>query len=155
MMSEIRRAVPEDAATLTEISHAAKRYWGYPEHWIQHWSNDITITPEFITENEVYVATNREGILGFYAFVVADAQAELEHMWIRPEHIGAGIGKELFVHAMQRAAALSVAAVGITADPNAEGFYQHLGAKRIGAESSEIDGKTRLLPRLKIDPNLS
>src|SRR5438445_8346960 len=155
MRFEIRRAAPEDAATLTEISHAAKRHWGYPEHWIQHWSNDITITSEFVTKNEVYMAANREEILGFYALVIADGQAELEHMWIRPEHIGAGIGKELFVHAMQRAASLSVEAVGITADPNAEGLYQHLGAKRIGAERSEIDGKPRLLPRLRIDPNLS
>jgi GNAT superfamily N-acetyltransferase len=155
MRNEIRRAAPEDAATLTEISHAAKRHWGYPEHWIQHWSADLTITPEFITKNEVYLAANREEILGFYALVIADGQAELEHMWVRPEHIGAGIGKELFVHAMQRAASLSVAAVGITADPNAAGFYQHLGAIRIGAAESEIDGKPRLLPRLKIDPNLS
>ncbi len=155
MRIEIRRAAPEDAETLTEISHSAKRYWGYPEHWIQHWSADLTITPEFITRNEVHVATNRERILGFYALVIAHGQAELEHMWVRPEHIGAGIGKELFVHAMQRAASLSVAAVGITADPNAEGFYQQLGATRVGTAESEIDGKPRLLPRLKIDPNLS
>lgn len=58
MMIEIRRAEPEDATTLTEISHTAKRHWGYPEHWIQHWSADLTITTEFITNNEVYVVTN-------------------------------------------------------------------------------------------------
>jgi len=155
MRIEIRRAAPEDAAALTQISHAAKRHWGYPEHWIQHWSADLTITPEFITQNEVYVAARREEILGFYALVIADGQAELEHMWVRPEHIGAGIGKELFLHAMQRASSLSVAVVGITADPNAEGFYQQQGATRVGTAESEIDGKPRLLPRLTIDPNLS
>jgi GNAT superfamily N-acetyltransferase len=155
MTIEIRKAAPEEAATLTEISHAAKRHWGYPEHWIQHWSADLTVTPQFITRNEVYVAAKREEILGFYALVIADGQAELEHMWVRPEHIGAGIGKELFVHAMERAASLSVGPVGITADPNAEGFYQHLGATRVGNAESEIDGKARLLPRLKIDPKLS
>ncbi len=79
MRIEIRSAAPEDAETLTEISHSAKRYWGYPEHWIQHWSADLTITPEFITRNEVHVATNRERILGFYALVIAHGQAELEH----------------------------------------------------------------------------
>jgi hypothetical protein len=56
---------------------------------------------------------------------------------------------------MQRASSLSVAALGITADPNAEGFYQHMGVIRLGTAESEIDGKPRLLPRLKIDPNLS
>jgi len=155
MRIEIRRAAPEDAAALTQISHAAKRHWGYPEHWIQHWSADLTITPEFIMQNDVHVATNQEEILGFYALLIANGQAELEHMWVKPEHIGVGIGKELFVHAMQRAASLSVTAVGITADPNAEGFYQHLGAARVGTAESEIDGKPRLLPRLEIDPNPS
>ena len=43
----IRRAKPAEAEVLTEIAHAAKRHWGYPENWIEHWKNDLTITPEF------------------------------------------------------------------------------------------------------------
>jgi hypothetical protein len=34
---QIVRAKPEDAETLTEIAHAAKRHWDYPERWIEAW----------------------------------------------------------------------------------------------------------------------
>ena len=44
---QIRRAEPAEARVLTEIAHAAKRDGGYPENWIEHWKNDLTITPEF------------------------------------------------------------------------------------------------------------
>ena len=53
---QIRRATPDEADTLTSIAHAAKRHWNYPEKWIEQWRSDLTITPEFIAKNEVYVA---------------------------------------------------------------------------------------------------
>jgi hypothetical protein len=34
---QIVRAKPEDAAALTQIAHAAKRHWDYPERWIEAW----------------------------------------------------------------------------------------------------------------------
>ena len=51
MRIEIRRAHPEEADTLTEIAHAAKRHWKYPESWIQQWQTDLTITREFISDS--------------------------------------------------------------------------------------------------------
>jgi len=151
---QIRRAKPEEAAVLTEIAHAAKRHWGYPENWIEHWKGDLTITRDFISNHEVYVAVTDKEIAGRCALVVKDSQAELEHMWIRPQHMGAGYGKALFVHVMQRAATLKADAVELSADPNAEGFYRHMGAMRIGEVRSEIDGQPRVLPRMTVDPDL-
>ena len=102
----IRPALPEEATTLTQIALDAKRYLGYPEHWINHWESDLTITSDFIRDNHVYVAEEDDEIRGFYAFRVTGAKAELEHMWVTPARIGTGIGKELFLDAMERAAAL-------------------------------------------------
>jgi N-acetylglutamate synthase-like GNAT family acetyltransferase len=73
-------------------------------------------------------------------------------MWVAPAHIGTGVGKELFIHAMQTAAGEDVSSVEILADPNAEGFYRKMGAHQIGQTVSEIDGQPRTLPRLTIDP---
>ena len=148
---KIRKASTEDAAALTRIAHDAKRHWGYPEHWIEHWQEDLTISSDFISNNQVYVAEREGEIIGFYALVVEE-RAELEHMWVAPEHIGTGVGKELFIHAMQTAAGHNISAIEISADPNAEGFYQRMGARRTGEVSSEIDGQKRTLPRLVIDP---
>jgi N-acetylglutamate synthase-like GNAT family acetyltransferase len=149
---KIRKASTEDAAALTKIAHDAKRHWGYPEHWIQHWQDDLTITPEFIAGNEVYAAESEEGVVGFYALILRGQKAELDHMWVTPAHIGTGVGKTLFLHAMDRAAQARVAGVEILSDPNAESFYRKMGAYRTGESISEIDGQPRILPRLTVDP---
>jgi ribosomal protein S18 acetylase RimI-like enzyme len=151
----IRRAATEDAIALTRIAHDAKRYWGYPEHWISHWQDDLTISPEFIANNQVYVAEEEGKLLGFYALVIRKDKAELDHLWVAPDYISMGIGKDLFIHAMQSAAGSNVSEVTISSDPNAEGFYRKMGAHRIGETVSEIEGQPRVLPRLKIDPQSS
>lgn len=148
----IRRALPEEASTLTTIALEAKRYWGYPEHWIKHWESDLTISADFIRDHHVYVAEEDGEIRGFYALSVSGEKAELEHLWVTPASIGTGIGKELFLDAMERAAALAVRDVEISADPNAAGFYKRMGATQIGEVDAPIDGQSRKLPRLKIEP---
>ena len=140
---------------MTEIAHDAKRYWGYPEHWIKHWQADLTISPEFIANNDVYVAEQEGELLGFYALIVRENKAELDHMWVAPKHVGSGVGKELFINAMQRAAGQNVSEVQISSDPHAAGFYQKMGATRVGEVASEIDGQPRILPRLRVDPGRS
>lgn len=151
----IRPAETEEAAALTEIAHNAKRHWGYPDHWIEHWQDDLTISPDFVATHEVYVAESDGNLLGFYALILREDKAELDHLWVAPEHIGTGIGKELFLHAMQDAAGRNISAVEILADPNAEGFYQKMGAYRIGETVSEIDGQPRTLPLMTVDPKSS
>jgi GNAT superfamily N-acetyltransferase len=148
----IRPATVDEASVLTSIALAAKRYWGYPEHWIKHWESDLTISPEFIRDNHVFVAEADGEIRGFYALCVSGETAELEHMWVTPASIGTGVGKELFLDAMERAAALEVRNVEIMADPNAAGFYRRMGATQIGETDSPVDGQPRKLPRLKITP---
>ena len=108
MTSTIRRALPDEADTLTRIALDAKRYWGYPEHWIKHWESDLTVSSDFIRDNHVYVTEHEGEIRGFYALSVSGNKAELEHMWVTPTAIGTGVGKELFLDAMDRAATLEV-----------------------------------------------
>ena len=148
----IRRSSPEEAATLTQIALDAKRHWGYPEHWIKHWESDLTISSDFIRDNHVYVAEEDGEIRGFYALCLAASKAELEHMWVKPDCMGTGVGKELFLDAMERAAALDVSHVEISSDPNAAGFYRRMGAEQIGETEASIEGHTRTLPRMKIKP---
>ncbi|MGA9993996.1 MAG: GNAT family N-acetyltransferase [Pyrinomonadaceae bacterium] len=148
MEKNIRRAELFEAETLTEIAHAAKRHWGYPERWIECWRETLTITPEFIRSNEVYLAEQGEATLGFYALIMQGEQAELEHMWVRPELIGTGLGRELMEHAKRMAVSRGVRVVNITADPNALGFYLRMGAQEVGQEAAPVDGNARVLPRL-------
>jgi N-acetylglutamate synthase-like GNAT family acetyltransferase len=149
----IRPADVGEANLLTQIALDAKAYWGYPEHWIKRWEADLTISPEFIRDHYVYVAEIDGEVRGFYALCVSGDKAELEHMWVTPGSIGTGVGKELFLDAMERAAALEVRDVEITADPNAAGFYKRMGATQVGETDAAIDDQPRKLPRLKINPS--
>jgi N-acetylglutamate synthase-like GNAT family acetyltransferase len=151
MRIEILRAHPEEADKLTEIAHAAKRHWNYPETWIQQWRIELTITREFITANEVFAATINGEIVGCCALVVTDSLAEIEHMWIRPEQMRSGVGRALFEHARARAIERGATVLELSADPYAEGFYARMGAKRIAEISANMDGQSRVLPRMRID----
>jgi GNAT superfamily N-acetyltransferase len=145
---EIHRAKPEDAERLTEIAFAAKRYWGYPEAWIQAWKEVLTIRPEFIVSHEIYVAYVDGLAVGFYGLIGGLKRVSLEHLWVLPQAMGQGVGRALFGHAVQRAKELGIEAIEIESDPNAEKFYERMGARRVGTKLADMDGQSRSLPLL-------
>ena len=144
---KIVRAKPEDAAGLTEIAFAAKRHWGYPERWLQVWADILTVTPELVAKNPTFSAMEDDSALGFYS-LTTKPRPDLTHLWVLPRAMGRGIGRALFEHAVEQARALGLASFEIEADPNAEAFYLHMGAIRIGANVTEIEGERRELPLL-------
>ena len=148
---EIRRASPEDADALTRIAFAAKRYWGYPERWIERWGESLTITPGFVRDSGVYAAVSGGEPFAFYALTGTGRKMELEHLWVSPAWIGSGAGRLLFEHAMGEAASRGAESVEIEADPNAEGFYLRMGARRIGENVYEIEGQRRVLPLMVVE----
>jgi GNAT superfamily N-acetyltransferase len=147
MAINILRARPDQAVRLTQIAHAAKSYWGYPTHWIELWHNQLTITAAFIRDNEVYAAADEDGVLlGFYALTGAPPKLTLDHLWVQPQSFSGGVGRALFEHAIQRAAELGAATIEIESDPNAEGFYEKMGAETVGEVTYELEGMPRSLP---------
>jgi GNAT superfamily N-acetyltransferase len=148
---QIVRAKPEDAAVLTEIAHAAKRHWGYPERWIQNWRDILTMRPEFIAANVTYCAMKDARVVGFYLLTNESDGLHLDHLWIAPDAMGRGIGRALFEHAVEQARKLGREALKIEADPNAEGFYRRMGARRVGVTVTRIEDQRRELPLLQYD----
>ena len=146
----IQKALPAQAAILTNIALAAKRHWGYPERWIEIWTPLLTITPEFITGGDVWVAEVAGEVTGFYALLFEEQRASLEHLWILPSHIGQGIGRALFEHALGRSRERECHILEIVSDPNAQGFYEKMGAEKVGVNLSEIDGELRSLAILEV-----
>ena len=147
----ITRAQPADAALLTDIAFVAKRRWGYPESWIERWRAALTISPTSIANDETYAATIEERIVGFFALHNNEDKLELSHLWVLPEMMGRGIGRSLFAHAVERAIDLGFRQLTIESDPNAEGFYLRMGARRIGTSINDVEGQLRELPVLIYD----
>jgi len=144
----ITPARPEDAARLTEIAFVAKRHWGYPNQWIENWREQLTVTAEFIRSHDTFLAVVDNQVAGFYALRRKGAMLELVHLWVLPQWMRRGIGRALFRHAVERAIALGFQKVEIESDPNAEGFYLRMGARRVGESVQMVEQQRRELPML-------
>ena len=200
----IIRGMPEQASALTGITIASKRHWGYPEKWIQLWTPELTFSPEYVSENEVWTAVVDERPVAYYslklqpvtpalAYGASVARAPLffarsnlqdgeglltctatnavrrkcrreehpprndidslwlENLWVLPKHMGQGIGKRLFQHALERSRVYGVSCLKIEADPNAQSFYEKMGARKVSEHQYELDGQLRVLPIMEID----
>lgn len=149
----IRRADPAEHELLTTISFRSKSCWAYPEHYFQVWKNELTITPEYIEQHEVFVCQLRESIVAYYSLVeltedrlfsgvTLESGLWLDHMFVLPECIGKGMGRSLFLHCRKRLSEHGATCLNILADPNALGFYLKMGCQYRALYPSSIPGRT-------------
>src|SRR5262245_108779 len=148
----IRRAVGADANALSDTAQAAKRHWGYPEPWLASWRPVLTFTAAHVETLEAYLIEDGDRVGGFCALIPGTPRWSLDHLWVRPESMGQGLGRRLVAHALARAREAGAAGLDIEADPNAESFYRHLGGRRVGDVAAPVPGAAdRRLPLLVLD----
>ncbi len=144
-----RPARPDEAAELTEIACAAKRFWGYPDEWLAAWRPDLVVSPAYLRTEPVGVAELAGEVAGFVGLSGEKDGRYLEHLWLRPHHIGRGLGRALFAEGVRLARAAGETELRIKSDPNAEPFYLKMGAVRTGQETYLLLGKyPRVVPHL-------
>jgi GNAT superfamily N-acetyltransferase len=144
---EVPKADGSEASELTAIAFAAKRHWGYPEEWIDLWTDELTVDAAYLEENRVFLAKEGTRILGWCAVSEERGEHWLDYCWVVPEATGHGVGRLLVLRAFSLAAELHWPTIKVIADPNAEGFYRTLGFRRIGDHPSVPNG--RRLPVLE------
>jgi ribosomal protein S18 acetylase RimI-like enzyme len=147
---EIRRALPDEAGALTQIAIAAKSHWGYPQRWMQIWKPDLTFDSDYFIKNEGWTARIGSQLTGFYTLLEKDGNAWLENLWIMPAHMGHGVGKALFNHALRLSRARGYRRMRLESDPNAIGFYRKMGMHQIGERHSQVEGQPRVLPIMEL-----
>lgn len=150
-MISIQPALPEQAEILTTITLAAKRHWNYPESWIQLWLPSLTITSAYILKHETWAAIIDKKYAGYYSLKYENESLWLDNLWVLPEFMGQGIGKQLFQHALERSRAQGVYNIKIESDPNAQTFYEKMGARKTGEYQIQIEGQPRALPVMEIN----
>ena len=131
-----RLALPKESTVLTELAFTAKRHWGYPEAWIELWREELTVTPAFISTHYVEVVEIDNGIVGFVAVTAGASEAEIEHLWVAPNAMGSGIGRELLNHVLEYCRIKGIKELRVVADPHASEFYRKCGAAFIGETAS-------------------
>jgi GNAT superfamily N-acetyltransferase len=147
----VRPVHPKEADQLTGIALAAKRHWGYPERWIEIWLPQLTFSAEYFEANESWVAIVDSKPVAFYTLLDNNGNAWIENLWVMPEYIGKGIGRELFLHAVKLARERGHRILQLEADPNAVRFYEKMGMHKIGERQSKVDGQPRSLPIMEME----
>jgi GNAT superfamily N-acetyltransferase len=152
----IHRALAGDSERLSQIARAAKGHWGYPEAWLAAWEPVLRITPEYVERALVYLGALEREVVGFYALEQRAGWWSLEHFWVDPRWHGRGVGRHLFVHALDQARAIEPGVMVIEADPYAAGFYARMGAQPRGTVPAPVDGDPgRTLPVFEVDVTAS
>jgi len=147
----IRRALPKDAAILSEIAFSAKAHWGYPDHWMEMWRSQFTFSADYFIEHESWIAELDDSPVAFYTLEEKDGSGWVENLWVSPEHMGKGIGKRLFLDALSRSRLKGYLVLRLEADPNAAGFYEKMEMYKVGELSRPIDeDPSRVLPLMEI-----
>lgn len=147
----IQRVLAEDAEILTRIALAAKSHWGYPERWMEIWKPELTFDSNYFETNESWDAIVDDQVVAFYTLQERDDHAWLENLWVLPSQMGNGVGRALFEHVLQLSRQRGYHTLRLESDPNAIGFYQHMGMHQIGERQSQIDGQPRVLPIMEIE----
>jgi len=137
------------ADRLTDLAVRSKSSWGYDSSWLTLWKDDLTIEPDYIEKHVVKVAEKGGGLIGFAALNLQDL--EIDHFWVEPSYMRKGVGKAVFEAIRATMKEKRISQITIVSDPNAEGFYLGMGAKRIGEVESVPPG--RFLPKLTFEVN--
>jgi len=145
----IRRAGPAEAGVLSALALRSKAHGGYDAEFLAACRDDLTLTADDMTTSTVYVYDGVDAPLGFYRLVLLnDGIAELDALFIEPAAMGQGVGTRLWQHAVATARELECSEMVWQSDPQAEGFYLAMGARRAGgSESTVMPG--RMLPLMR------
>jgi GNAT superfamily N-acetyltransferase len=145
----IRRARPEEAATLSALALRSKAHWGYDAEFLAACRGDLTLSAEDVASSTVYVCDGVDAPVGFYRLLLQDdGVAELDALFVEPAAMGQGVGWSLWQHAVATATKLGCSEMLWQSDPQAEGFYLAMGAQRAGElESTVMPG--RMLPFIR------
>ncbi|NVK52430.1 MAG: GNAT family N-acetyltransferase [Flavobacteriaceae bacterium] len=139
-----------DAERLTEIALKSKAFWGYSNELIDGWRDDLTVTPEMFQTCTIFKFHITNSTVGFYILNPPEGNSVvLEMLFVLPEFIGKGIGKQLIQHAFKEAIKLNVVSMTLLADPHAVDFYKSQGFYKIDKKESTIPN--RFLPILQKD----
>jgi GNAT superfamily N-acetyltransferase len=144
-VARLRPARPGEQPALTELCLRSKAYWGYDAAFMAACRAELTLGEDL---DRVIVAEDEGQMLGL-AELSPDG-GELEKLFVAPEAMGRGLGRQLLDWCAREAAGRGVASLVIESDPGAADFYRRMGAVDDGVvPSGSIPG--RVLPRLRLD----
>ncbi|MGJ8527080.1 GNAT family N-acetyltransferase [Maritalea sp.] len=146
---KIRSALIDELPALSELCLRSKAYWKYDAAFIAACREELTLTPHQLDQDFIMVADDDGRLAGVVQLVLDGTTAELEKLFIDPDWIGKGVGRQLFIWAVETAKSEGATIINVVADPGAAPFYEKMGFKQFGAyPSGSVSG--RELPHMRL-----
>ena len=144
----LRAPEPGEIKALDALCFRSKAHWGYDADFMELCRPVLHVDPEAIGQGRVQVAEIDGAIAGVAQFTVDRVNAELDLLFVDPDHMGKGVGRALFEWACVTSRSQRAARLHILSDPDARGFYEKMGADYQGDEPSDAI-PDRMLPRFR------
>jgi len=127
----LRTALPDEIPTLEALQRHSSLVWADTREQLLAHADAIAIPVEQVERGWARVALGGDGVvIGFSLIVppaVTDGAAELDGLFVEPDHMRGGVGRVLVADAVERARARSYPRIEVMANPNARGFYERVG----------------------------
>jgi GNAT superfamily N-acetyltransferase len=136
----IRRAIPAETPFLNELTGRSVLSWGYEPEFLNWEPEAITVTAEFIANSPVFVLEEAGRIVGYYGLLGEPPEMALDKLFVEPDRIGTGCGKQLWRHAVATAREMGASVLTLASDPNAAPFYAAMGAVWVREEPTSRPG---------------
>jgi hypothetical protein len=136
----IKQADSQDIAHINEMMLHSFSYWSYTQEELHKIMDLLHIDEEYLTKHGIYLAHyDKKDFFGFFSFIKnSDQENQLDYFLIRKDLIGFGYGQKMWEVCCDKAKSCRMKDFIIISNPYAEGFYQKMGAKKIGSRPSTI-----------------
>lgn len=140
-MVQIRPAARDDEPALTAAHVASVRGVdgsAYDDAELAVWASGAVSTSYGLDDSDtVVLVAEREGAVAGFAEASVDA-AELDKLYVDPEHQGRGIATSLSEAVDRRLRSRGVESLSVEASVNAVPFYERVGYERVGTHRKPI-----------------
>lgn len=141
----IIHAREESLADINGLIARSKSHWSWPEGYLDKALSLHRISPAYVRRNHCFeVLDTRDKLVAFFAVAVDGTRVLLDNLWVTPDLIGNGIGRQACEHVFRLAREQGWAQLWVLPDPPAEGFYLKTGFSDTGERvSSRVPGGPR------------
>jgi GNAT superfamily N-acetyltransferase len=144
----LARIAPDQQAAINALILRSKAHWGYGAEMMDAMARVLRVDAEAASQGRAIASWFDEKPVGVVQISAPYENArgravELDLLFIAPDAIGTGLGRQLYRWALDQARAADAARLDILSDPFARGFYTAMGASFIEERPSEmIPGRT-------------
>jgi GNAT superfamily N-acetyltransferase len=139
----VRRARRANLAEINRVIAASKAHWDYPAAYLEAALPLLRVDESYLAEHRCFEIVDWSAkVVGFFAVAEHGGEHLLDHLWVRPDRLGQGVGRLACGHVFSLARRYGWRVLRVLPDPPARGFYRTMGFEDTGLRvpSRVLDG---------------